>query len=96
MISSSLFVLKSLFSLTLQKVDSDLTEACPNVENIADVVKKWSINAKQEFSQYIFNILESVNSEIVPQHAQCIVLNTIQYGRGVLQNVPIHICLGRL
>ena len=49
-----LFMLKSLFSVALairkhlQKVDSDISEACSNVENIADFVKEWRSNAEQE------------------------------------------------
>ena len=74
----SLFVLKSLFSLTLplskhlQKVDSHIPEACSSVENIADVVMKRRSNAEREFSSIFSSAkstLESMNSEITTRHA---------------------------
>ena len=84
----SVFVLKSLFSLTLplskhfQKVDSDLPEACSNVENITDVIKKWRSNAEQEFSSIFSSAkstLESVISEITTPRASARSVHNIPF-----------------
>ena len=101
----SLFMLKSLFSLTLplnkhlQKVDSDLSEACSNVENIADVVKKWRSNVEQKFSSIFSSAkstLESVNSEITTPlasacsvHGSNIQLNTAEEYYRMSTYIPV-------